>query len=522
MKLNFGIGFYPLLLVGLVAACLLTTCSTELLDEITADIVADIASKQPKTPEIKVSVGGVELYSGYGFYEYPEKKRIDGVGGDMALETFTVSNLGDGELTFSAPVLSGPGASNFGLDTADMLTTLGTAGSGTDTTTFTVDFDPGASGIVTATVTLTNNDEDEATYSFNLIGTGEWWGFQNIASVGDVTSLRSFGSMLVVPESPFVDGDEILVAYSDLIAGDVMFIRSTDGGASWSDPVTAASWEVSGWIARHSSLAMDGDTVYLAYQQYLTSDADGELWMISSPDRGITWGEPGDTFTMGDKADDTSWLTGYFPSIGVNSVSKDVYIAHYCAYSVARDLRFASMDVLGISATSIIDQSSVYTGEWPNLVNAGATLYVSYYDRNVGSLKFAKSADGGATWPLITNADATDDRGPHSSLAVDGTTVYISYLDWTSAAEIDLCFVKSTNSGDTWDVITNGKIVDTDGEVGYYTSIDAEGSDVYIAIMSGVLLMILNSLNHPTEATHGRRGRFRRLFQPGKWGNTPT
>ena len=144
MKPRPGVTLWPLMLAGMVAASLLTTCSTELLDEITADIEAHIASKLPKKPEIKVSVDGSELYSGYGFYNFPGKSRIDigGDGGDPISKTFTVSNLGDGQLTFSVEELSGPGAANFSVNTVGMLSSLEPAGTGTDSTTFSIDYDP--------------------------------------------------------------------------------------------------------------------------------------------------------------------------------------------------------------------------------------------------------------------------------------------------------------------------------------------------------------------------------------------
>ena len=478
MKPISGIRLLPLLLTVGAAAALLTACSVELLDE----IKVDIASLAPKRPEIKVSVGGFEQPDGTGVYDYPNKVRSDGDGGDTATATFTVSNLGKGELTFSVS-LSGSGASNFDIDTTNMVSTLDPAGGLTDGTIFDVNFDPITSGSISATVTVTSNDEDEAIYTIGLSGIAEWWGFRDLAIVGDVTALWSFGSILVVPESEFVDGDEIFVTYTDLMDGEVKFIRSTDGGTSWSDPVTAAAAQggLAGWSARYSTLALDGDTVYLAYQQYADGGADAELWMISSANRGVTWGIPGDIYKAGDPADDALWMNGFYPSIGVDPTSKNVYIAHYCDYSTGRDLRFAWMDPLETWTTSIIDGISPDTGMWCNLVNAGTTLYVSYYDYENGSLKFARSLDGGVSWPLITDADAFGDRGPHSSMTVDGSNVYISYLDWTSVGTIDLCFIKSTDGGETWDSGTNGSIVDTAGDVGYYTSIDVDGSDVYIS-----------------------------------------
>ena len=363
---------FLLLLTAVIILSALTTCSTELLEEITTDIEAYVASKLPQKPEIEISADGAELFSGYGFYNFPGKSRIDieGSGGNPVSKTFVVSNLGDGELTFSVS-LSGADAGSFALDTSGMLTTLESASTGTSFTTFTVDFDPVESGTVAAVVTVTNNDEDEPTYTFTVSGTAEWWGFQELATVGNVSTLSTFGSILVIPESTFLDGDEILVTYSNLTDGEVMIMRSTDGGASWSDPETVVAGN-SGWKARYSSLAIDGDTVYLAYQYYYDSGSiTGELRMKTSPDRGYYWGAD-----IGELVTDSVWEPGHHPSICIDSTDQMIYIAHYEGFN--KELRLSKKGISESASawvTSVVDDTSGDIGEYVSLQNIGEVLY---------------------------------------------------------------------------------------------------------------------------------------------------
>ena len=83
------------------------------------------------------------------------------------VKTFTIQNTGSGSLTFSAPVISGANASDFTLTLAPT-SPLGASA----TSTFQVTFNPSASGLRTATITIGNNDSNENPYDFSIQGTG--------------------------------------------------------------------------------------------------------------------------------------------------------------------------------------------------------------------------------------------------------------------------------------------------------------------------------------------------------------
>lgn len=88
-----------------------------------------------------------------------------------AARTFTVQNVGDMTLTLSGtPLVSigGTNAADFTVTVQPASATVAAAGQ----TTFQVRFTPSAVGVRTATVTITSDDADEATYVFGLQGTG--------------------------------------------------------------------------------------------------------------------------------------------------------------------------------------------------------------------------------------------------------------------------------------------------------------------------------------------------------------
>lgn len=86
------------------------------------------------------------------------------------VRTFTIQNTGNNNLTIGAGAitLTGPNAADYSIGGITLPTTI--AGSGT--TTFTVTFDPSASGIRAATVNIVNNDCDETNYDFAIQGNG--------------------------------------------------------------------------------------------------------------------------------------------------------------------------------------------------------------------------------------------------------------------------------------------------------------------------------------------------------------
>jgi hypothetical protein len=82
-------------------------------------------------------------------------------------KTFVISNPGTTALTISAVTITGANAADFTVSSSPV-GTLAAAG----TSNLTISFDPSASSLETATVTIVSNDCDEASYDFAIQGTG--------------------------------------------------------------------------------------------------------------------------------------------------------------------------------------------------------------------------------------------------------------------------------------------------------------------------------------------------------------
>lgn len=90
------------------------------------------------------------------------------VTGGTTTRTFTIQNTNPGALTVSGITLSGANASDFTISGITFPQTINNGGS----TTFTVTFDPSASGTRAATINIANNDCDEEVYDFAIQGSG--------------------------------------------------------------------------------------------------------------------------------------------------------------------------------------------------------------------------------------------------------------------------------------------------------------------------------------------------------------
>jgi hypothetical protein len=109
------------------------------------------------------------------------------VAGGTVVRTFTIKNTGTGALNLTGTpkvAVSGTNAADFTVTTQPTTPVAATTG----TTTFQVTFDPSASGLRTATLSIANDDSDENPFDFAIQGTGSGTQPVNTGALGDVTT----------------------------------------------------------------------------------------------------------------------------------------------------------------------------------------------------------------------------------------------------------------------------------------------------------------------------------------------
>ena len=126
----------------------------------------------PITPEIDVKGNNISIIDGDTAPSASDQTDFGStlISIGSVSHTFTISNTGDADLTLTGTpkvVVSGPNADDFTIN--PMPDSPVAPGSYTE---FSVIFDPSASGLRTATISIANNDSDDNPYTFAIQGTG--------------------------------------------------------------------------------------------------------------------------------------------------------------------------------------------------------------------------------------------------------------------------------------------------------------------------------------------------------------
>ncbi len=144
-------------------------------------------------PEIEIQGNGAVINDGDITPSSADHTDFGGavIGTGSVVRTFTVSNTGDADLTVSGISLAGSDAGEYSVSSDPTPTVLSP---GTDVD-FQITFSPSAAGAQDAEVQVTNDDADEALYTFAVTGTGtaapepeiEITGNSTVISDGDTT-----------------------------------------------------------------------------------------------------------------------------------------------------------------------------------------------------------------------------------------------------------------------------------------------------------------------------------------------
>lgn len=123
--------------------------------------------------DIQVDGNGNEISDGDAspsFNDFTDFGSVDITSGTRS-KTFSITNVGGGTLTLNGATsvtLSGTHAADFSVTSQPASTTLDAV----ESTTFTIELDPSATGVRTATVSIDSDDADEDPYTFDIQGTG--------------------------------------------------------------------------------------------------------------------------------------------------------------------------------------------------------------------------------------------------------------------------------------------------------------------------------------------------------------
>lgn len=262
-------------------------------------------------------------------------------------------------------------------------------------------------------------------------------------------------------------------------SGGVLVSRSTDGGMTWTKPITLIQDGDQFFNDKETITADPTDASYVyAVWDRLTVQNTGPTYFSRSSDGGATWEaarpiyDPGPSSqTVGNQIvvlpDGT--LVLFFTQIdqaadGTLSATFDVL------HSADHGSTWSSVPVqlaqsLGVGTRDPYDGTPVRDGVGLLSVAVGPTgrLYAAWQDSrfsggNHDAIAFAQSGDGGTTWSApvaINGAPAVPAFTPSLAVAADGTLA-VTYYDFRDAGSsstmllTDVWFATSSDGGQSW------------------------------------------------------------------------
>jgi hypothetical protein len=444
----------------------------------TVSIADDDSDENPYTfdisglgtiPEMNIKQGTTDIPDGTGSYTY-----ADTALNEYTDAIFTVENLGTADLHLTGtPNKVFIGGSHPSMFSVEVAPSSPVAPSGS--TTFTIRFIPSSAGSWNAVASIANDDSNENPYNFAIAGTcvlrPEMNVKQGTTNIPDGTGSYTFAdTMLTAYTDAVFTVQNLGTAGLNLSGTPNVVVGGADASlftvtAYPSTPVAAGGGSTT-FTVRFSPTGAVG--LKSATLSIANDDVDENPYNFAISGTATEW--------HGKQAVDTTGNVGMFTSIAVSG--SNVYISYYD--STNGDLKFARSTDGGATWPAGNIKTVDSTGDVgtdTSIAVSASNICISYYDSTNGDLKFARSVDGGATWPDVKPVDSTGNVGLYSSIAADLTNVYISYFDITNAK---LKFAKSTNGGTSW-LAGNIKTVDSTASVGVYTSIAVSGTNVYVS-----------------------------------------
>ena len=280
------------------------------------------------------------------------------------------------------------------------------------------------------------------TYYGNVSGNWDVWfskstdgGTTWAAPVKIDPSVKDEGAPAIVVDSG------VYITYYGIASGnrDVWFSKSTDGGTTWATPVKV---DPSTEDEEAPAIACDSNGIYVTYRKNTSGNSD--ILFSKSTDGGATWSAPVKIHppTVGHEhlhaiACDTN---GIYVTYEKREYGRwDVW---FCK----------STDGGATWSIPVkVHPPSIFCECGPDIAVDPGSIYIAYRGKTTGNFDiwFTKSTDGGATWSVPIKVDPSTAYEHGAAIAVDSNGIYITYRGKASG-NWDVWFSKESQTIDIY------------------------------------------------------------------------
>src|SRR5215217_3869141 len=249
-----------------------------------------------------------------------------------------------------------------------------------------------------------------------------------------------------------VSGSNVYVVWEDTAtdgSSEVKFAKSADNGATFGSVQNLSNQSRD---STNPNIAVSGSNLYVVWSGLstnATADAGPEVMLARSADNGATFG------SVQNLSNNTGDSTN--PNIAVSG--SNLHVVWEDDSSGNSEIVMLRSTNNGASFNTSRNLSNT-PGESvdPRIAVSGSNVYVVWEDTATdgsSEVKFAKSADNGATFTNARNLSNNTGISFDPRITVSGSNVYVVWEDTTAAGSSDILLARSTNNGATFGVVQN-------------------------------------------------------------------